>query len=335
MRSPAANVWRISSRETSQAGSANTGSLRQPLKDPKAGRVNRGISKVTLAAFLQMDCAAHVKTAVPNENLLLAHSWQELDSILATRSVSVAVLDPSASGWIDLTAVISLLRKYPSLPFLAYVSLTEQNFRAIATLSNHGLADAIVHPADAQRFCKTIETLSRTRLVREFLGPLEVALGTLSPGVLRALQDLFERPHRYETGADIAASARTPAKNVYRDFQNADLGTPKKLVTVAKLLCGYAHLKNSRLSIKEICVKLGYPHPRVFSEHTTNVFACRPSSLRNADDDEVKSLLDWFYKPCGRSIGRKPPSLKGPVSARGDLSPCGSRRYEQVVPVTK
>jgi hypothetical protein len=154
-----------------------------------------------------MDFAAHIKTALPNENLLLAHSWQDLDSVLAARPVSVAVLDPSASGWIDLPAVIGLLRKYPSLPFLAYVSLTEQNFKAIATLSNYGLADANVHPADDRRFCKTIEPLFRTRLVREFLGTLEIALGTLSRGVIRAVQDLFERPHGYETGPDIAASA--------------------------------------------------------------------------------------------------------------------------------
>lgn len=286
---------------------------------------------MTLAAFLQTDFAVHIKATVPTENLVLAHSWQELDSVLAVRPVSVAVLDPGASGRIDLAAVIGLLRKYPSLPFLAYVPLTEQSFRAVATLSNYGLADAILHPADEQRLSKMIETLSRTRLVREFLGTLEIALGTLHPDVLRAVQDLFERPHRYETGADIAASARVPAKNVYRDFQAVDLGTPKKLVTVAKLLCGYAYVKNSRLSIKEICVKLGYSHTRVLAEHTAKVFGCRPSSLRSADDDEiVKSLLDWFYKPSGRSIGRHRPLLQSRSDVRG-LPFSSSRCYEYAV----
>lgn len=260
---------------------------------------------MTLAAFLHSDFAAHIRKSVPNENLFFAHSWQELDSLLSVRAVSVAVLDPSASGRTDLAAVIGLLRKYPSLPFLAYVPLTEQSFRAIATLSEFGLADAILHPADEQRLCKAIEMLSRRRLVREVLGTLEITLGTLNPNLQRAVRDLFERPHRYATGADIAASAQIPTKTVYRHFQVAALGTPKQLVTVAKLLCGYSHLRNSSLSISEISIKLGYAHPRIFADHVAKVFRRGPSRLRLADDDEiVKSLLDWFYKPAGKSIGR-------------------------------
>jgi AraC-like DNA-binding protein len=261
---------------------------------------------VTLAAFLKAGSVAQLSTAVPDEKLLLARSWQELDSLLAARPVNVAVLDPGASGSIDLPPVIRLLRKYGSVPFLAYVPLTEQHFTAIAALSTHGLADAIVHPADDRRICKTIETLSRTKLVRELLGSLEIGIGAFSPGLAAAVQDLFERPNRYETGADIAASARTAVKTVYRDFQAAGIGTPKKLVTVAKLLCGYAYLSTSHLSIREVRRKAGYSHQRVFVEHSHKVFGCAPSDLRGADRDEVvRSLLDWFYKPGAQSIGRK------------------------------
>jgi AraC-like DNA-binding protein len=218
----------------------------------------------------------------------------------------VVVLDPSASGSLDVTAVIDLLRKHPSVPFLAYVSLAPHNLKAVATLSRHGLADVIVHPVDDRVLCATVEACSKTRLVGGLLGMLEIAIAKLSPSVCRAVQDLFKRPNRYETGADIAISAGIGVKSVYRDFQAAHLGTPKKMVTVAKLLYGYSHLLNSRLSMAEISVKLGYSSPRIVADHSGKVFGCRLSSLRNASEDEVvMALLDWFYRPCGRRLGRR------------------------------
>ena len=292
---------------------------------------------MTLAAFLPRAFAVHVRTTVPNEQVLFAQSWQELDSLVALSSVNVGILDPSASGAPEIATVIALIRKHPSVPLLAYVPLTEQSFRAVATLSKYGLADAIVHPSDEKRLGNAIDTCGRTSLIRELLGTLEVALAKLSPEVLRAVQDLFERPKRYETGADIARSARTPIKNVYRDFQAADLGTPKKLVTVAKLLCGYCYLRSSSNSIRGICRKLGYSRPQIFAEYSSKVFGCYPSSLRTADDVEVvRSLLDWFYKPSGKSIGRATPSDPTDVgksvessSVMGSMCDRSCRRYRK------
>jgi AraC-like DNA-binding protein len=77
------------------------------------------------------------------------------------------------------------------------------------------------------------------------------------------------------------------------------LGTPKKLVVVAKMLRAYHHFKNSDLLFAQVSTLVGFSRVRAFVDHATHIFGCRPSNLRAEPDSQeiVRALLDWLYKP--------------------------------------
>lgn len=260
---------------------------------------------MTLAAFLPKSAAEHVESALPSEEILFGRSWKELDAIIGQPLVTVAMIDPGADGTPNKSAVINLMARHPAVSFMAYVSLTNSNLKATADLSRHGLASAILHPLgdSLNRFWSILDHLSANPIVRGFLGTIEPALGRLPHPTVRAVQDLFERPHRYQAAADLALQSGMTVREVYRDFESAKLGTPKKLVTAAKVLRGFGYVKRSRFTVSEITRKIGFSNPRVFGEHTRAIFGCRPSELR-ADwdiDEIVRQVLEWFYRPSERT----------------------------------
>ena len=100
-----------------------------------------------LATFLPLSSADHVQTTVGRESVLHSHSWDELDSLLAKQPITVVLVDPAADGVGNTNTALKLLRKYSSIPFLAYVSVSARNLAPVAKLSKYGLADVILHPA--------------------------------------------------------------------------------------------------------------------------------------------------------------------------------------------
>ena len=79
---------------------------------------------------------------------MVASSWEELESLIRRKPVSVVVLDPSADGSLNVGAVAGLLKRYPSLPLIAYVTLNAPAFKAIAQLGKLGLEDVVLHRFD-------------------------------------------------------------------------------------------------------------------------------------------------------------------------------------------
>ena len=104
---------------------------------------------LSVAAFLPPRLLTHLKHVFADEpELLVASSWQELESFIRRKPVSVVILDPSADGTLNVGAVAGLLKRYPSLPLIGYVTLHAPAFKAIAQLGRLGLEDVILHRFD-------------------------------------------------------------------------------------------------------------------------------------------------------------------------------------------
>lgn len=257
-------------------------------------------------AFLPTSSANHLLSVIGNDRVVLANSWPDLDSLIRDQTAKAAVVDPTADGTLNISAVLSLIRKYPSVPVLAYVPLTEQSFRAAFVLSTHGLSRVLVYPLARRDLQRTIETVSAGQLANDFLGFMEPSLGRLNPRLLRVTQDLFDRPRRYESVADLAIEAKMSVRQVYRAFHSAKLGRPKRLVSIARLLRAYQDLQEAHDPITTISMKLGYGHRSVLAEHVQMVFGCSPSQLRfQASREEViVRSLEWLYRPA-RCLSRE------------------------------
>lgn len=241
----------------------------------------------------------YVKQVFAEEpELLVASTWDELDSFIRRKPVSVVILDPLADGIMNISAVSELLKNYPSLPLIAYATIDAQSFSAVAQLSRLGLEDVILHRFDdaPEKFRERVERVQINPLTRHVLGVLGPSLAQMPIPVATAVADMFVQPHRYTSALDLALGADVPIVRLYRNLHLANLGSPKKLLIAARLLRGYSYLRDPGYSVLDVSFKLGYRSPRIFAHHAVSVFGLTPSRVRSRlpEAEAIKIVLDWL-----------------------------------------
>ena len=254
---------------------------------------------MSVAAFLPARLLTHVKHVFADEpELLIASSWQELESFIRRKPVSVVVLDPAADGIMNVAAVASLLKRYPSLPLIAYVTLHAPQFSAVAQLGRLGLKEVVLHRFDdaPEGFKERVERLEGTALTHDVIEALRDRLGQLPRQLAVTVENLFEQPHRYASALDLAMEAGVAIVSVYRNLDTAQLGSPKRLLIAAKVLRGFGYLRDPGYSVLDVSIKLGYKTARIFSQHWVSVFGLTPARVRTRLTDEaaIESILRWL-----------------------------------------
>lgn len=261
-----------------------------------------------VAAFLPSNRIQLIRQFFRRTELFSAASWEDLNQRLGNRGADLALIDPSAEGVMNLDAATTILRRHRATPVVAYVTATNDNLSAVARLSRYGLADVLLSPYgdDGVKLFEMVQRFAGHRLAHAFLGVVEAQLGRLQPALYRAAQDVFERPHRYQTAVDIAHESNLSTKVVYRAFNRAQLGTPSRFVTASKVLRGVAYLRETGQPVWSVGRKVGYSRPRVFSKQFKEVFGCSPSSFRRSSNeiDVLERVLEWLYKPPAQVLAR-------------------------------
>jgi AraC-like DNA-binding protein len=257
----------------------------------------------SIAAFLPPRLLAHVRHVFVDEpDLLVASSWQELESFIRRKPVNVVVLDPSADGTLNVGAVAGLLKRYPSLPLIAYVTLHAPAFKAIAQLGRLGLEDVVLHHFDdaPERFRERVEQVQGNSLTHRVIEELSGSLRVLPRQLFVTIENLFQQPHRYTSALDLAMEG-IAIVSVYRNLDAAHLGSPKRLLIAAKVLRGFGYLRDPGYSVLDVSIKLGYKTARIFSHHWVSVFGVTPARARNrlTDDDAVGLVLRWIQGAGG------------------------------------
>jgi AraC-like DNA-binding protein len=254
---------------------------------------------VTILAFLPERSLAHVRHVfVKEKDFVIAHSWDELNTIIRQKPVAALILDPAADGLMNVDAVLDLLKQYPSLPVVAYVLLNPASFGAITHLSRHGLDNVLLQRFEdsPQRFRETVERARGNPLKRKVVEALRPQLSLLPVMLVSIVDEIFESPHRYASAQDVALRAEMSTVRLYRHFGLAGLGSPKRLLRAAKLLRAFGYLGDRGYSVRDVAKKVGYRNPRLFGEHTVDVFGLTPSRVRShlTPEEVVKRLLAWL-----------------------------------------
>jgi AraC-like DNA-binding protein len=209
----------------------------------------------------------------------------------------VVILDPSADGTLNVGAVAGLLKRYPSLPLIAYVTLHAPAFKAIAQLGRLGLEDVVLHHFDdaPERFRERVEQVQGNSLTHRVIEELGGSLRMLPRQLFVTIENLFQQPHRYTSALDLAMEG-IAIVSVYRNLDAAHLGSPKRLLIAAKVLRGFGYLRDPGYSVLDVSIKLGYKTARIFSHHWVGVFGLTPARVRNrlTDDDAVGHVLRWI-----------------------------------------
>jgi len=254
---------------------------------------------VSVAAFLPTRLLAHVKHVFAEEpELLIADNWQELESFLRRKPVSVVILDPAADGIMNVGAVAGLLKRYPSLPLIAYVTLHAPQFSAVAQLGRLGLKEVVLHRFDdePEGFKERVERLEGNALTHDVIEALRGRLSQIPRQLSVTVENLFEQPHRYTSAFDLAMEAGIAIVSVYRNLDSVRLGSPKRLLIAAKVLRGFGYLRDPGYSVLDVSIKLGYKTARIFSQHWVSVFGETPARVRTRLTDEaaIAAVLEWL-----------------------------------------
>ena len=254
---------------------------------------------MSVAAFLPPRLLLHVKHVFADEpELLIAESWEELDSFIRRKPITVVILDPLADGVMNIEAVGGLLTRYPSLPLIAYVTLGAKAFNAVAQLARLGLQEVLLHRFDdaPERFRERVEQIQANPLSNRVVSAIAPSLSLLPRQLTVTIQNMFDQPHRYTSALDLAMAAKIPIVRLYRNLDLANLGSPKRLLIAAKVLRGFGYLKDPGYSVLDVSIKLGYRSTRIFSQHSVSVFGLTPARVRSrlSDDDATESVLTWL-----------------------------------------
>ncbi|HVF39755.1 MAG TPA: hypothetical protein VM939_07635 [Gemmatimonadaceae bacterium] len=254
---------------------------------------------MSVIALLPPRLLRHLQFVLGRERqLVVAQSWDDLEGLIRAHPVAIAIIDPSADGTVETTRFERLIAAHPSLPIVAYVSLSASSFRAVTELSRLGLEHVILQAHDdaAEQMLAKIDRVSASPLTSRLLQSLRPCLGQLPIPLAKAVEELFAEPHRYQSAKDIAVNARVPTVRLYRSFHAVNLASPKKLLVAAKLLRGYGYLADTGHSVRSVSKKLGYRRARIFADHTSQVFGINPSRLRAHVTEEaaIARLLSWI-----------------------------------------
>lgn len=233
----------------------------------------------------------------PEGEIVVARSWHELDDIIRAQPIEVVVADPAADGVLKAEEIARLLQQYPSLPVVAYVGVAAPQMRAILDLSKSGLQHVVLHRFEdsTARFSALINRVRGDPLSRRMLAELGPYLSQLPLELAAAVEDMFRRPSRFETALDLGVAAGIPSVRLYRSFDIAGLGSPKKLLIAAKLLRASAYLRNPGYAVANVAAKVGYKYSRKFTHHCVMVFGMNPARVRKrlSEEDSIVLIRKW------------------------------------------
>lgn len=252
-----------------------------------------------IALFVPDRLVGHVQHVLaPEAEIIVAHSWHELDEIIRREAVEVVVADPAADGVLKAEELSRLLQQYPSLPLVAYVGVAAPQMRAILDLSKSGLQHVVLHRFEDSivRFSALINRVRGDPLSRRLLTELSPYLGQLPLELAAAVEDMFKRPNRFETALDLGVAAGIPSVRLYRSFDVAGLGSPKKLLIAAKLLRASSYLRNPGYAVANVATKVGYKYSRKFTHHCVMVFGMNPARVRKrlSEEDAIGLIRKWL-----------------------------------------
>lgn len=252
-----------------------------------------------VAAFLPGAQTAHIRAALENhDELRIADSWETLETLIRLEPLSAVVFNPAADGTMDVARACKLIRRFSSIPFVAYVPLDAPFARGIAHMSNDGLQDLVVLRANDSpaRFREILTRVSSIEEVAAVVDALQPFFRVMPQGLTHILIDALRQPHMYPSAEAIAAAAGMTVSGLYRSFRVAHLNSPKSFVVGAHVFRGYLYLKDIGFSIRDVAAKLGYTHPRIFAHQIGTVLGERPSRIRHSleIDQAVQRLVAWF-----------------------------------------
>jgi AraC-like DNA-binding protein len=257
---------------------------------------------MSVVSLLSPSQTAALRNALANNyQIIVAESWQLVEAVIQSKAVSAVIFDPSCDPCTGVFNAERLIKKYSSVPFIAYVAVNEPSVKAVARLARVGLQEVVLvaHDDSPQSIREKVDAVSLSSLASVFLQELRPHLAALPSRTAQTVENLFQMPHRYTAAHDLAWASGITMSSLYRTFRGAGLGSPKRFLIAARVLRGYKYLLEPAFSVENVAAKACYTSPRAFVRHVRQVYGLGPSGLRRtlSYDQALGRLLGWVIDP--------------------------------------
>jgi len=185
-----------------------------------------------------------------------ALDWAHADSIIRRQPVDVLVVDPQFDTPAEARSdrIRAVRNRYRSLPMIVYSNLAAQTLRPLVELGREGMEQLILFGLDDDpaHLRQMLERQPGLVLSERLLGHLQRPLSRVPAQVGSALERLIRNPSVFRDVPDLAAAAGVPRRSIYRNLERAGLVTPRELIAGARLLRGYAFLREPAYSLDAV-----------------------------------------------------------------------------------
>jgi AraC-like DNA-binding protein len=256
--------------------------------------------RVNVVSYLAPRQLTHLRMVLGQDHALYAaDGWDAFSLLLRERMCDVAVVDPGASGQMEVAELVKIMEQFPATPLVLYATVVPRQMRAVSELARRGISSVVLYGFDdaADRFRRVLERRVGDPLAKELLLRLTPAIAQLDTATAAALQRLFMEPHLFRSADDIAAAAGCSRRTMYRQFADAGLGAPRLFVLGARVLRGFSLMRDPGHTIDDVARKLGFKSARGFSERTREMIgelathARRRLTAENVLDRLARRLL--------------------------------------------
>lgn len=185
-----------------------------------------------------------------------ALDWAHADSIIRRQPVDVLVVDPQFDTPAEARSdrIRAVRNRYRSLPMIVYSNLAAQTLRPLVELGREGMEQLILFGLDDDplHLRQMLERQPGIVLSERLLGQLHRPLSRIPAPLAAAVERLVRNPSVFRGVPDLAAAAGIPRRSLYRHFERAGFVSPREIVAGARLLRGYAFLREPAYSLEVV-----------------------------------------------------------------------------------
>jgi len=111
-----------------------------------------------VAGFLSEWALAEISTSLTASEIVLAHSWRDVNVLLQNPAMQAFVFDLYADSSLDTQAALRILKQHPCVPSIALIRDSPYNVEALVELSRNGLWEVV---------CASDPSADLARVIRE------------------------------------------------------------------------------------------------------------------------------------------------------------------------
>jgi AraC-like DNA-binding protein len=227
-------------------------------------------------------------------------SWAQALSLIRTRPIELAVVDPLLGDEPRPYAIERLRLLFPSLPLLVYTELSQVTASALLKLGRAGIQRAVFQRFEdgPNALRAVLEAELEHSVSRQVATALQERLRELPGSIREALEVMLYDPGARLTVSELARRALVSRRTCERFFTRLGLPSPKSVMLLMRLLYAHRLLLDPGYTVEDVAVKLGYGKVRTLQRHLRAVFRLSAGELRASlsFEDALALVYQRFFE---------------------------------------